>query len=1458
MIDAPQRAIPSLHIRGVSLRRLAAGWRARTGPMGRPLLWLLLCCVVLAALPFLSHPGQIIADTKIDLAINPAGFLRRALHLWDPSQFGQLQDQAVGYFFPVGPFFLVGKLVALPGWVVQRFWISFLLLAAFLGVVRLGRLLEIGNPATRIVAGLAYALSPAGLSLLGSLSSEFLPVAMLPWILIPLVRAVRAGPDVGWASRLRAAAQSAVAVAMCSGINAAATSAVLIPPVIYLLTAPRPAPRWRILAWWVPAVLLATFWWLYPLYLLSKYGVSILPYTESAAITTSVTSLSNSLRGTENWITYLVVNGKPWWPVGYRISTGTVATVVTGLIAGLGLTGIAGRRMPHRRFLLCVLLAGIFLIATGYVGALGNPLAGPLDHVINGPLAPLRNLRKFDPLIRLPVALGLAGLLTAARPGVSRRMVAVAAACAIGVLAAPVYASGLSTPGSFSRVPGYWVSAAAWLDRHAGNAAVLEEPGARFGQYTWGSPLDDILEPLYNGDWASSQLSAIGSVGNTRLLEAIDQQMAAGDGSAGLTALLARMGVKYLLVRNDLIRSDLRGAWPARIHEAIAASPGLVKVAQFGSPVGSSAPANAVSSFDSPYPPVQIYQVTGAQPVAVVQPTADTMRVYGAPEALLTLADQGLLKNRPVLLNSAAPQVHAGSTVVTDSLRRRVRNFGEIRDDYSPTLTPGQPLTTFEATADYMESDWLPYLAVARYTGITNVTASSSDSDYDAPPNQSATGRLPFAALDGNLQTMWESGSLGGPVGQWIKVNLARPVSTRSIRVAFADDIAIGPQVSRVEVSTAAGQVSDRTAMTGRYQSLRMPSGPTDWLQITVTGVFHPPASEVGRQVGIAEIAIPGVTPSRAIEAPDVRVPGGGDPSAVVLAKAEPQPSGCMPTSQQWVCSPDLEKPTEEQYGFDEGFTISRGTTAWLSGSAVLTSPALIRQYVFAGKQQPVVTASSTYTSDPEDQAWAAFDGNARTTWISGASDAHPKLTISWRRSRRIDEITVQRPAGALGPLPVQLTGSGGQVRNAVLGGPRPASTQTLAFAPMKTSQLTLTFFASQGPVQITNVEIPGVRPLSSDGAARVALACGSGPAISVGGKPVPTRISGTVADLLDGQPMAFSACGPVAVAAGHTDIVEPYSDGFSVQSVVVDRRAPRLLSAHAVAPAQPAAVRLWTPASRVVQVSATGPSYLIVNENFNSGWQAKLAGHVLQPVQLDGWKQGWLLPAGSRGLVTLNYQPDSAYRMSLFGGLAALAVVMIIAFAPVVRKRRRPAPVSETPASQGAALFQGRQPALPAARPEISAPLSRHPRRTAAALVGSLLISALGGLWIGGYPGALLLPIAVGTFMTAAAFRRSSAVGRLLWDPWLLAVFLVGAAVAGAVGDHLTSAGDSSGIAVALSGAIPQLLCLVIAGRLIASLLLPDVTGLADSADAPAPLRQHRGVHEAQTRRPHHGPARS
>jgi arabinofuranan 3-O-arabinosyltransferase len=1436
MIDTPQR--PAQPARPLLLQRLITACRSWAAAPTSRSRWLVLSCLALVVLAFVSHPGYILSDTKLDLAVNPAGFLARDLQLWDPSQFGQLQDQAVGYIFPVGLLFLLAKAIAVPAWAAQRIWIALMLLAAFLGIVRLGDRLGIGTETTRIAAGFGYALAPNALGMLGTLSSEFLPIAMLPWILIPLVRAAAAGPAMRAPGRLTAAAQSAVAVALCSGINAAATFAVLIPPVIFLLAAPRPAPRWRIIAWWVPAVLLAMSWWLYPLLLQQKYGTSILPYTESASFTTQPTSLVNTLRGTENWITYLVVNGKPWEPVAYQISTRVLPTLLTGLIAGAGLAGLVGRRLPYRRFLLCTLLAGVLIIVAGYAGAFASPFAPAVANIINGPLAPLRNLRKFDPLIRLPIALGLAALLASVRIRAPVRIrrprlaASAAVAAAIGLLALPAYVSGLGMTGSFTSIPGYWVSATNWLNRHAGDQGILEEPGARFGQYTWGSPMDDVLQPFLTGNFASVQVSDLGSVGNMRLLEAIDRQISAGDSSPGLATVLAGMGIRYIVVRNDLIRSDLYGAWPARIHQALAESPGLVKVAQFGSkPAGNPRAGNAISSFDPPYPPVEIYQVQAADPVAIVQPAADAIRVFGAPEGVLALADDKVLTGQPVLLNNDDPAARAGQVVVTDSLRRVMRNFGEIRIDYTQTQTATTPLTTFDAAADFTEPGWDHYQAVARYIGIANIAASSSQAGLLGTPGRFGTGLMPFSAIDGNLATMWETDSATA-IGKRIRIRFLAPLNPHTIRVAFADTATVGPPVAQVVITTAAGQVTDAVRDTGAFQALRVPAGRTRWLWITITA-FRPERHMPARpQAGIKEIAIPGVHPSLTIEAPKVKLAGGADPSAVVLAKAEPQPSGCMLTSVRWVCSPKLTRPTEEQYGFDESFTVSRPESATLSGVAVLTSPRLIQAYAFPGGHQPHVTASSAYTGDPEDQGYSAFDNNPLTAWISGATDAHPALTIRWRGVRPVGTVTITRPPGVTGPLPVRITGSGGQVRTGVVGRPGAAGSATVTFTPMRTSSLTLTFTPADPPVQITGVTMPGVRPLTpgtgaSGGTGPVTLPCGRGPDLSVNGTLIPTRATGTVADLLDGQPLAFSACSGGPVARGPNQVVEPISDAFSVQSVVLRATAAHLAAAGPAAGT--AHVLAWTSSRRVVHVSATAASFLTVAENFNAGWQATLHGRVLRPVRLDGWEQAWLLPAGSVGSVTLSYQPEGPFRLSLFGGLAALLVTMIIAWVPW---RRRAA--ASQPAVVGWSAAPGPlEPMGPdgkvATRPAIWG------IRIPVAVTG-LVLAGFAGLWIGGYPAALLIAVGTAVFLAAAESAARSGFARLLASPWLAADLLAAASVGAALGwGHRGWAG------ALLLLSLPQLLCFAVVARLFAALL-----GEFRAADRPEAARAGRRRSEA------------
>ncbi len=78
----------------------------------------------------------------------------------------------------------------------------------------------------------------------------------------------------------------------------------------------------------------------------------------------------------------------------------------------------------------------------------------------------------------------------------------------------------------------------------------------------------------------------------------------------------------------------------------------------------------------------------------------------------------------------------------------------------------------------------------------------------------------------------------------------------------------------------------------------------------------------------------------------------------------------------------------------------------------------------------------------------------------------------------------------------------------------------------------------------------------------------------------------------------------------------------------------------------------------------------LVVPESINPGWVAhSSAGTRLTPVAVNGWQQGWVVPAGTSGTITLTFAPNSLYRIGLAGGLALLPLLAVLTWWP----RRRP-----------------------------------------------------------------------------------------------------------------------------------------------------------------------------------------
>jgi hypothetical protein len=106
-----------------------------------------------------------------------------------------------------------------------------------------------------------------------------------------------------------------------------------------------------------------------------------------------------------------------------------------------------------------------------------------------------------------------------------------------------------------------------------------------------------------------------------------------------------------------------------------------------------------------------------------------------------------------------------------------------------------------------------------------------------------------------------------------------------------------------------------------------------------------------------------------------------------------------------------------------------------------------------------------------------------------------------------------------------------------------------------------------------------------------------------------------------------------------------------------------------------------------------------------------------------------------------------------------------------------------------------------------------------------------LAGLWLGGYPGAAILPVATAGFLAACSRSRGSWLraqgpgrpGSWITSPWLAAGLLLAATAAGVVGEHLVLSGNDGPVALWLVDGVPQVICLVVVARLAVALIGPE-----------------------------------
>lgn len=1242
---------------------------------------LLAGCAALVGLCFLQSPGFLAADTKFDLVLDPQEFLSRALWPWDgEGALGQLQNQAYGYLWPIGPFFWAGAALSIPAWAIQRLWWGLVLSVAFVGAALVCRRLGARSDLACLLGGFGYALAPRMLTTLGPISIEAWPAAIAPWVLLPLMIGSERG------SARRAAAWSALAVGCVGGVNAVASAGVLPLGALWILTRERGVRKRRLLVWWPVFTAVATLWWVIPLLLLGRYSPPFLEYIESAAVTTLTTTPYDVLRGTTAWVPYV----EPGWQAGADLIRLPHPVLNSGLLLMVGLAGLILPRTTERVFLIGSVVAGFVLVSVGHLGPVQGWFAPELHQLLDRALAPMRNVHKFDPVLRLPLAVGVAlaieqtgaASVWARRRGWSPRR-ALALTVVVGIL-------GASTPALFGRlvpanpvlaVPDYWTQAADWLGQRSQSGAALLIPGSSFGTYEWGSPHDEPLQALASGPWAVRNAIPLTPPANILMLDAVETRLAQGRGSIALAPYLRRAGIGYLVVRNDLSRNpttlnrtgDIPP--PALVHQALRSSPGITPVVGFGPPVGGPAAVQTdggrqlvEQGWRRSYPSIEIYRVQGAS--ASAEAGADPpLTLVGGPAELLDLIELDLLDSGAVQLAADLgdqTDQPPGPWVLTDGLVRRERNYGRIHDAESAARLPDDSRRTGNRLPDYTlpgADRWTTWMELE---GVRSVTASSSNSDATTL-GESHPGESPWAALDGYPGSEWVSGEPGRQPTTW-QVNLADPVDIVQV-ILRAGESAGSDQ--RVRVVTANGASEEVRTSPGAVRIVRVPRGETDWIRVEEA------SGDPARGLALAEVSWAGRLLGRTLVLPEVP-DSWGPPAAVVLRALADYRTGCVRVSGAVRCAQGKDRVAEEPTGLRRRFRLPEGADYQVR-LRVQPRAGRALEKLLQSDRFGTAFGSSAAVADIRSSAMAAIDGNPRTTWTALQADIEPALDLRWLGKRRVRGLRLTLEPGAAARLPTRVevswphhrvtrpVGADGRVDLPPF---RADGIRIKVLAAEPGSSLELGGRVIQLGVGISEIRVEGVRAFPEIPAQRKQWwPCGTGPLLSVNGRLVPTRLRASARQLAAMRRVSATPCSstPITLAGGENLVEVANTDSIGVLRVSMVAADP------SPDPAVPVPVT-WTDPVTGELTAPPGTEVVALPINANPGWQATQDGRRLSPMVVDGWRQAFRVDPDATGPIKLRFAAAATHRWALIlGGLAVLALAIATSLNRLWRDRADP-----------------------------------------------------------------------------------------------------------------------------------------------------------------------------------------
>lgn len=1274
----------------------------------------------------LSSPGRVGADTKTYLYLDPGRLLREASSMWDSGRaLGTVTHQNIGYLWPMGPFYWLLEFIGSPDWLAQRLWLATLLATAGLGVRYLLRTIGWRGPGL-LLAMLAYQLSPYLLDYSARISVVLLPWAGLPWLIAFTIRSARSGgwrhPALFALTVLTVGSVNATGLVLVGIgpvlwlLHAAAVER-SISATRAFTTALRIAVLSIGVSLWSLAGLLVQAGYSLPI---TRYTET---YEVVASASTAPEILrglgywffyGNDKFGA--WIEPSVDYTQGLWLVFVSFGLVVLAIAMAALL----------RWRHRSFFLLLLVVGALVAIGahpfdnpSPLGGLFKSFTAGDLG------LA-LRSTPRAVPLVALASAVLLAAGVNALHERIpaAGRTLGLLALVAV-VLNNPAMWKIRMLEQNLQRpedIPEYWIEATAALDEVNVETRVWELPGSDFASYRWGNTVDPITPGLIERDYLARELVPFGSAPSAALLGAADRRLQEDTLDPDSLAPLARlMSVGDVIHRADLTFERFRTPRPPETAALLGRAAGLEEAASWGVPAPNVAgPAQTMIDeihlarpTDIAHPaPVTRFEVTDPLPLVRTRSLDAATVLAGDADGIVAAAEAEVLDPARPLFFAADVLAEPGlferilaepaEIIVTDSNRRRARRWGTLREGVGYTEQAGETPLVFDPTDNRLavfagrDDD---IRTVSEHRGPLAVQATA----YGNPVTYSNDDR-PVLAVDGSLETAWVVAAFDEARGERLRISLNEPTLLPRMRLVQP----LGPANRRItEVivhvdgshSITAGLDERSSSPAGQSIELGLPASVIE-IEISDTDMPRRATYPGVDPVGFAEVDL-GLGPVTEV----IRAP------RALLDRLGPELAGHSLTV---VLTRERSNPAEPVRSDPESrmlrsLALPGARTVTVTGSARLSAAApesLIDELLGfgtsgSGGAREVSAVSSGYLpGDLASRASAVLDGDSSTAWTSrfgpqagqwleirpapsptgietprepGAhhpsaleidlvADSLHSLPEAFRVlidgvDKGVFELGATTEAGSLVSVSIQLPET-----------PRRAGSPTIRLVLAEVAEkLTRDWYSNTFvalPVAIAEVRLnPGrsLQPTAVDPSASFDSGCRDD-LLSVDDVAVEVRVTGSVADALARRELRLEGCDEAVLAGGESLIsTSPGAvTGLDIDQLVLS--SPRPMAAGAGSGAVTVQHHSDTRLSVTVP-SSRQDRWLVLGQSHNRGWQATLDGRNLgEPILIDGFANGWLVPAGPEADVSLTWTPQRHVDRALW--LSAILVIVTVALA--------------------------------------------------------------------------------------------------------------------------------------------------------------------------------------------------